>query len=200
MKLKQIKTFYLFIKNKILTSNLLVRIFNKLNLTKVIIIFIVGFSTRIFIAHVYSINVFTDYLNNISIIYYIFFSIFIVLVHELVHYFNLNIIPSFLYINGMTGNNNNITNIINKGKSRILTKNDKDISSEGPKEPIYGSDTRREVVDRFYSEEEINRLRESRREASRRQRGERNRGSRTGLQRGQLTRFRREERLASDQR
>jgi hypothetical protein len=75
---------------------LLSKVFNRANLNKAIIIFIVGLITRIFIGLNYNINVFSDYFNSVSISYYISFSFFIVLVHELVPYFDIDIIPSFL--------------------------------------------------------------------------------------------------------
>jgi len=66
-------------------SILLSRIFNKYNFNKVLIIFIVGFVSRVLIGYFYSANVYLDY---------ICMSASIILVHEFVGYFNLNIIPS----------------------------------------------------------------------------------------------------------
>ena len=71
-------------------SVLFVRIFNRANFTK---IFLIGFSTRLIINHLFQINVFTEYLHSISLIYYFLFSSVIVLLSELVDYFNINIIP-----------------------------------------------------------------------------------------------------------
>lgn len=78
--------------------NLLKRIFNKSNLNKVILIFIFGFVTRALVYYTYNINVFIDYLNLVSLTYYFVFSIFIVLIHEIVNFFDINIIPSFNYL------------------------------------------------------------------------------------------------------
>jgi len=63
-------------------------VFNKGNLSKIIIIFIVGFVSRSMINNIYSINVFTDYTNSVSVIYYIFMAFMTVLIHETVGYFD----------------------------------------------------------------------------------------------------------------
>jgi hypothetical protein len=75
------KRFYLF--------------FNRVNLTKIFIIFSFGFMSRFFVNYFSDVNVFVDYTNFISLAYYIFMSIFVVLVHELVSFFNLSISPNF---------------------------------------------------------------------------------------------------------
>lgn len=69
-------------------------IFNRFNLTKVFIIFIVGFISRILVNQFLGVNVFIDYTNTISLIYYLVMSSFVVIVHELVGYLNFSIIPS----------------------------------------------------------------------------------------------------------
>jgi hypothetical protein len=51
--------------------------------------------SRFFVNYFTDINVFVDYTNFISLAYYIFMSIFVVLVHELVSFFNLSIFPNF---------------------------------------------------------------------------------------------------------
>jgi hypothetical protein len=71
-------------------SVLLSRIINKPVFGKVVIIFIVGFASRFFINNINIINIFLDYFNYISILYYILFSVFIVLVHEFVDYFSFS--------------------------------------------------------------------------------------------------------------
>jgi hypothetical protein len=86
------KKVFLSIKNNF--TVLFSRIFTRANLNKAIIIFIVGLITRILIGLNYNVNVFSDYFNSISITYYISFSFFIVLVHEIVPYFDIDIIPS----------------------------------------------------------------------------------------------------------
>jgi len=83
-------------KNVINIFSVLSRILNKYNFNKFLIIFIVGFVSRIFIGHFYSINVYLDFLSSVSIVYYICMSIFMILVHEFGDYF---IIPSFSFIN-----------------------------------------------------------------------------------------------------
>lgn len=84
-------------KNKFYFPGLLCKIFNKPNLNKILIIFIVGFTSRIFINYMYNINVFVDYLNKVSIIYYVSMSMFTVLIHEIITFFNINIIPSYAF-------------------------------------------------------------------------------------------------------
>lgn len=88
------------------------KIFNRPNLNKVILIFIFGFSTRALVYHIYNVNVFVDYLNLVSILYYFIFSMFIVLLHEIVNYFDINIIPSF---SNLYTNFSNLINFVYKG-------------------------------------------------------------------------------------
>src|ERR1700712_1360217 len=107
------------IKNKFSFRGLLSKIFNKPNLNKIVIIFIFGLTSRIFINYIYNVNVFIDYFNKVSIIYYVLFSIFIVFIHEVVTFFDINIIPSFIFdfsnyiIKGFINNIINVKNIIN---------------------------------------------------------------------------------------
>jgi hypothetical protein len=94
-------------------NNILKRFFNKLNLHKILTIFIVGFISRIFINYFYSINVFTEYLTFVSVIYYIFMSVFIFIVHELTNYFSFSLIYPFSFINWLINNFiNTLGNII----------------------------------------------------------------------------------------
>jgi hypothetical protein len=109
----KLNVVYLSIQNKL--PILLGKIFTKPNLNKVIIIFIVGFISRVFIVNIYNINVYFEYLSIISILYYSCMSFFIVVVHELVNYFEFNIIPSYL-LELYTVVINIIKNIINFGK------------------------------------------------------------------------------------
>src|ERR1700683_1520706 len=90
----KIKIVYLSIQNKL--PILLGKIFTQSNINKVIIIFIVGFISRIFIVKMYNVNVFFEYLNIISILYYSCMSFFVVIIHEFVNFFEFNIIPSYL--------------------------------------------------------------------------------------------------------
>jgi len=92
--LNKLKIVYLSIKNKL--PILLGRILTKPNLNKIIIIFIAGFISRVLIVYFYNVNVFFEYLNIISILYYSFMSFFIVIVHEVINYFEFNIIPAFI--------------------------------------------------------------------------------------------------------
>jgi len=89
----KLKIVCLSIKNKI--PVILGKIFTRPNLNKVIIIFIVGFISRALIVNIYDVNVYSQYLDKISIMYYSCFSLFIVVIHELVNLYNVNIIPSY---------------------------------------------------------------------------------------------------------
>ena len=83
-KILKIKFYYKDLKD---------RLFNRQNLTKVFIIFIVGYTSRVLINNMYDINVFKDYTNLISYIYYIVMAFFTMLVHEFVSYFDIVAIP-----------------------------------------------------------------------------------------------------------
>src|SRR5277367_3263335 len=78
-------------------SGFLSKVFTKKNANKAIIVFLVGFISRIFINNFYNVNVFSDYLNTISFAYYSGMSLFIVFIHEVVIYFNLNVLPNFSF-------------------------------------------------------------------------------------------------------
>jgi hypothetical protein len=82
---------------KLYKPDLLARIFTKSTLSKVIIIFTIGLSTRVLISFYYDVNVFIEYYKTISLIYYSIMAIFIVILGELFTYLNLNIIPSFIF-------------------------------------------------------------------------------------------------------
>jgi len=77
-------------KNKFCYPGLLKKIFNKSNLNKTLIIFIIGFISRILINYAYNINILSDYLYQISGIYYIFASVSII-VHEFINYFYITV-------------------------------------------------------------------------------------------------------------
>src|SRR5271155_1338403 len=82
---------------KLYKPDLLARIFTRSNLSKVIILFTIGLISRILIGFFYDVNVFREYYESISLIYYSVMAIFIVILSELFTYFNLNIIPSFIF-------------------------------------------------------------------------------------------------------
>lgn len=71
------------------------QIFNSKNITKIIIIFTIGLSTRIIINNYYNINVFNDYSNKVSIIYYLLFSGFVVITNNIIDIYDISIIPKF---------------------------------------------------------------------------------------------------------
>lgn len=73
--------------NKFLTST---------NLSKIIVIFIVGLMSRYLINEYLSVNVFTEYLSMVSITFYSFFATFVVFVHESFSFFKINIIPNII--------------------------------------------------------------------------------------------------------
>jgi len=119
--------FIKFIEN-IYFSSLWNRIFNRLNLSKVLVIFMVGFVTRVLINYVYDFNVFVDYLNTISLTYYGMMSIFIVLVNELFTYFEFKLLPKISFeVFSITSIRKAISviinNIGNKGKVPITSGN-----------------------------------------------------------------------------
>lgn len=74
------------------------RIFNQENLTKVFIIFSVGFISRVLINYFYNINVFIEYTNIISYIYYIVMAFFTIFVHDFVSYLRCVNISYFNHI------------------------------------------------------------------------------------------------------
>ena len=69
------------------------RFLSRLNLTKVFVIFLVGFVSRVGINYYCGINVFMDYLNSISIGYYSIMAIFVVMVNELFSNIDIKNIP-----------------------------------------------------------------------------------------------------------
>lgn len=69
-------------KIKILLNKLCTRV----NLSKILTIFFVGFTSRYFINTYFHVNVFMDYLTLISLTYYSTFSIFIVITYELFNF------------------------------------------------------------------------------------------------------------------
>ncbi len=75
------------------------KMFYRSNLNKVIFIFTFGLISRTFINNIYNVNVFSDYMNNIFVIYYSFFSLFIMIAPEFISYFHINNISSFPFIN-----------------------------------------------------------------------------------------------------
>ena len=77
--------------------SLLKRFFTPVNLSKIIVIFLVGFTSRFLINNFLGINVFTEYLTLVSITFYSGFAAFIVFVHEFFSYFNVSIIPNFVW-------------------------------------------------------------------------------------------------------
>jgi hypothetical protein len=71
--------------------NLFTRLFNRSNLTKILIIFIIGFIFRILINYIYGVNIYLDLLSPALILYYICISPFLLLVHELIIYIDFKI-------------------------------------------------------------------------------------------------------------
>src|SRR3982750_1169983 len=73
--------------------------FNRSNLNKVIFIFTFGLISRTFINNIYNVNVFSGYLNQVSVVNYLFFSFLIIITHELVDYYHINIFPFITFLN-----------------------------------------------------------------------------------------------------
>jgi len=71
------------------------KIFNRYSLTKIFIIFVVGFMSRVFIVATLDVNVFLEFTSYISLAYYSFMAFFAMLVHEFVAYFDFSIFPRF---------------------------------------------------------------------------------------------------------
>jgi hypothetical protein len=83
--------------NKFSYPGLLYKIFNKSNLNKILIMFIVGFISRIFINNIYNINILSYYLHQISVIYCFFLSFFILFINEFIDYFHLTLDSNHIY-------------------------------------------------------------------------------------------------------
>jgi hypothetical protein len=91
----------------------------------VLVIFVVGFVSRVLVNYFWGVNVFVDYLNSISLGYYGFMAIFVVLVNELFSYIDLKSFPSisikdvFSISSIRKAISGIISNIGNKGKVPI---------------------------------------------------------------------------------
>jgi hypothetical protein len=72
--------------------------FTKVNFSKILVIFFVGFTSRFFIHYFFQVNVFSDFLHSFSIAYYFLFASFIVFINELFSAFNFSILPDFIYL------------------------------------------------------------------------------------------------------
>jgi hypothetical protein len=114
------------------------KIFSRLNTIKILVIFVVGFVSRVLVNYFWDVNVFVDYLNSISIGYYGFMAIFVVLVNEVFSYIDIKLLPKismdvFSISSIRRGVSAIITNIGNKGKvplsgdlgDKVLEKSDK---------------------------------------------------------------------------
>src|SRR2546430_2048160 len=82
---------YILLYYNMIFNNLFKRLFNKVTFTKVIILFVVGLFSRVFINYFYGVNVFVEYTNVISLYYYGFMSLFVVFINEVVVYFELDL-------------------------------------------------------------------------------------------------------------
>jgi hypothetical protein len=95
MILKNIKEKLSQLKNRLFSSYLVKNIFTKVNFNKFIIIFTVGVISRAFVNNICGINVYVDFLHYISVLYYIAFSIFIVVVQDVASYTGFSLISVF---------------------------------------------------------------------------------------------------------
>ena len=74
---------------KVYFKLILLSVFNRRTLYKVLIIFTIGFISRWFVNSFFDINVFLDFYSYISLIYYFLFSCFVIFVHNLIDLFYL---------------------------------------------------------------------------------------------------------------
>lgn len=72
-------------------SKFVERLFNRVTLTKVFLIFSIGYFSRLFVHSYYDVNVFVDFSSTISLVYYSIFSFVVVVVGEVVTLFQLDI-------------------------------------------------------------------------------------------------------------
>lgn len=72
---------------------LLKKAFTKKNISKIALIFFIGFSTRVLINNYFNINVFTDYFHYISITYYAALSCTIVFINNIIDTYNSISLP-----------------------------------------------------------------------------------------------------------
>jgi hypothetical protein len=70
---------------------------SRINISKIILISSVSFISKYLINTYLGINVFTEYLNWISIIYYLGLATFIVLINEFFSIYKISIIPNFTW-------------------------------------------------------------------------------------------------------
>jgi hypothetical protein len=117
--------------------------FKRGNVIKILFLFIVTFSSRILINNFFSINVFEDFLNPISIVYYFSLATFVVFINENSNFFHN--LPSFsqtiININNFILNNFkvkdlsikdfNLSNIIEFFKSLFILDNKLHIHNNG---------------------------------------------------------------------
>lgn len=105
--------FILCLKNKIITlirlitnwfTRLVKHFFTRKNFSFIIIIIISGFFSRHLVNIAFNANVFLDYFNPISLFYYLFFTIYSIILKANIHLFNFPVIPSFLTIKELTKN------------------------------------------------------------------------------------------------
>lgn len=82
---------------KYIFLNFLNKFFTKVNLSKIIVIFFVGFFSRVLVSYYLDLSVVIDFLNPFSIIYYILYAIFIVFINELFSTFSISIFPELGY-------------------------------------------------------------------------------------------------------
>lgn len=77
--------------------NNLNRLLKPTNISKAIVIFVIGIISRYFINDYFNTNVFTEYLTFISISYYSFIAVLVVFINDMFNYYNFSIIPNFIF-------------------------------------------------------------------------------------------------------
>ena len=73
-------------------------IFTPVNISTILIVFILGFFTRFSVNYFFHINVFVDYLSSVSIIYYSLLSCFIVFIRDFLSYYSISFIPNSVFM------------------------------------------------------------------------------------------------------
>lgn len=126
--IKNVYISYTYVNNKFNLPGLFDKIFTRSIFSKIIIVFSVGLVTRIIVFYIYDINVFVEFFNRISIIYYSFMAIFVVVLNEVFAYFDINIIPKFHFINQIKDLSSLIYKSISQFSSKIRSLNSIDFN------------------------------------------------------------------------
>ena len=110
------------------------RVLNSVTFRRILVIFVVGFVSRVLVNNFWDVNVFVDYLNSISLGYYGFMAIFVVLVNDF-SYIDLKLLPKinmdvFSISSIRKAISVIISNLGNKGKVPISSGNGDELSGK----------------------------------------------------------------------